>query len=148
MDNDFRVDMRKIAATLGRNEVAVMRFVSVGHRLLLDFRSSGLDGPMIHVVEPVRTAEERLRELARLRPRFPAPPKVAAIWWPRYVRSLEEAGIWAKVLERVADAGYPQAVREAQAAFAQLLALESRNQRAAIRGEGFRTLWSATAAAR
>ena len=148
MDNDFSIDLADIAATIHTHDVIAIRFVSVGQRLLLDFRSNELDGPMVKLVPPVTSVEERYRSLAKLRPRFAAPEKIIAIWWPRFARSLEETGIWAEVMERVADSGHVDSTRRAGDTFRELLELELKEQRGAITGEGFRTIWSASPAKR
>ena len=93
MDNDFSIDLSEIAATLRTSEVVTLRFVAVGHRLLLDFRCSELDGPMVKVVEPVKSVEERYRTMRRLRPRFAPPEKIVAVWWPRFTASLRTTGV-------------------------------------------------------
>lgn len=144
MDNDFDIDLVDIAASLASAEVATLRFVAVGHRLILDFRTSDIDGPMVKVVEPVKSVEERYRTLARWRPRFAAPEKITSVWWPRFAASLRTAAVWEKVMERISDSGHPDAVRRAEAALDELIALEAEQQKNAIVGTGFRTLWSAS----
>jgi hypothetical protein len=144
VDNDFSVDLEDIASTIRAGDVVVMRFVAMGHRLLLDFRCSELDGPMVKVVEPVKSVEERYRNLKRLRPRFAPPEKIYAIWWPRFASSLQSTGIWNEVMKRITDTGYAESVRRAQETLAEIIALEREQQRDAIRGKGFKTLWSAS----
>jgi hypothetical protein len=144
MDNDFCIDIGDIVSTLRTSDVAAMRFVVVGERLILDFRATEIDGPMVKLVPPVNSMEERYRALQRLRPRFPAPNKIAAIWWPRFAESLRATGIWDVVLERVSASGHPEAVRQAAQALDELMRLELARQREAIAGDGFRTLWSAS----
>lgn len=148
MDNDFSIDLADIAATVHTAEVIAIRFVSAGQRLLLDFRSTELDGPLVKVVEPVNSVEERYRSLRRLRPRFPAPEKIVAIWWPRFVASLESTGIWEEIMERVRDSGHDDAVERAWEALRALTDLEREQQLDAISGRGFRTLWAAAGAPR
>lgn len=142
MDNDFSIDLVDIASAIRCNDVLTMRFVAVGHRLLLDFRTSDLDGAMVKVVEPVRSVEERYRTLKRLRPRFGSPEKIVSLWWPRFTGSLQTTGVWAEVMQRVIEGGNPDAVRRAEDAIAELIRLEHDAQRDAIRGAGFTTLWS------
>ena len=144
MDNDFSIDLVDIAQTIRSSEVIAIRFVAVGHRLLLDFRSTEIDGPMVRVVTPVKSIEERYRSLRQLRPRFDSPEKIVAIWWPRFCSSLAPTGVWSEVMERVTESGHTEAVRLAEGALAELLELERRQHQEAIRGEGFRTLWSAS----
>lgn len=143
MDNDFSIDLVDIAATIRTGDVLTLRFVAVGHRLLLDFRTTELDGPFVKVVEPVKSVEERYRSLRKMRPRFDAPEKIVSIWWPRFSASLRTTGVWDEVLERISESGHPDAIRRAEAALNELVALEAAQQRAAITGTGFRTLWSA-----
>lgn len=144
MDNDFNIDLIDIATTIRTNDVITIRFVAVGHRLLLDFRTTEIDGPMLKVVEPVKSVEERYRHLRKLRPRFAPPERIVAIWWPRFASSLEPTGVWREVMERVSDSGHVDAVRTAEDTLAELMALEREQQKDAVRGEGFRTLWSAS----
>src|SRR5690606_9109305 len=114
-----------------------------GHRLLLDFRSSEVDGPFVRVVQPVRSIDERYRALKQLRPRFALPDRIVAIWWPRFASSLRSTGVWADVMQRVSESGHVDAVRAAEDALDELIRLEAQAQRDAVRGEGFRTMWSA-----
>ncbi len=148
MDNDFSIDLADIAATIHTSEVIAIRFVSVGQRLLLDFRTSELDGPMVRVVDPVNSVEERYQSLHQLRPRFAAPEKIVAIWWPRFATSLESTGIWPEIIERVRDSGHTEALVRAHEALRTLIDLEREQQRDAITGNGFRTLWAAAGAPR
>jgi hypothetical protein len=142
MDNDFSIDLADIGASIRSGEVITLRFVAVGHRLLLDFRATELDGPLVRVVEPVRSIEERYRTLKQLRPRFAPPEKIVAVWWPRFTASLRTTGIWDEVLSRISESGHADAVRRANDALAELIELEQKQQRDAVTGSGFRTLWS------
>ncbi|MBE7518923.1 MAG: hypothetical protein HS107_06715 [Thermoflexaceae bacterium] len=144
MDNDFSVDLADVASAIRTNDVIAIRFVVVGQRLLLDFRATAIDPPLVKMVEPVKSIEERYATLKLLRPRFPAPERIVALWWPRFARSLETTGTWNLVLERVSETGHPAAVRDAEDALRELVALEEAQQRAAVQGAGFRTLWSAS----
>lgn len=143
LDNDFSIDLRDLASTVRTSDVLVMRFVTAGQRLLIDFRASEIDGPLVRVVAPVQSVEERYRHLARLRPRMPLPEKIVAVSWPRFAASLGSSAVWDEVMRRVSDAGHPECVRMAVLALDELKAHERTHQRSAITGEGFRTLWSA-----
>lgn len=144
MDNDFNIDLVDIASTVRMNDVITVRFVAVGQRLLLDFRNTEIDGPLIKVVDPVKSVEERYRMLKKQRPRFSSPERIVSIWWPRFAHSLESTGVWAEVMKRVTESGHVDAVRAAEDTLSELLKLERTQQRAAVRGDGFKTLWSAT----
>jgi len=149
VDNDFSVDLAEIASTIRTHDVIVVRFISVGDRLLLDFRSDGIEGPLVRLVGPVKDVQQRYRELRTMRPRFGDPEKMVSVFWPRFAGSLEATGVWGVVLDRAAASGHPGAVAEAESALTALLARERAHQRAAIAGaDGFRTLWSASPAKR
>src|SRR4030065_319255 len=61
-----------------------------------------LSPPLVSVsLPPAASAEERFRSLKRLRPRFKLPQKITSIWWPRYVNSLVDSGVWNALVERV-----------------------------------------------
>ncbi|HET7737674.1 MAG TPA: hypothetical protein VFK32_03785 [Tepidiformaceae bacterium] len=145
MDNDYSADLDEILSTLQTAEVVSVRFVVLGERLLLDFRTSDVDGPLVKVVPRVRSVQERYESLRKMRPRFDDPPRIISIFWPKFASSLESSGVKDAVLERVSESGHPDAVRRAAIAFEELVALERARQMDAVQGEGFRTLWSASA---
>ena len=148
MDNDYNVDIRELCTTIATSDVLVIRFITLSQRLLLDFRLTDIDGPLVRVVEPVKSVDERYRSLQKLRPRLPQPERIVAALWPRFAASITATPAWDEVMRRVADAGFPEAVRAAEEALSELVALERAEQRNAITGEGYRTLWSAYAAPR
>lgn len=145
MDNDFRGDDAELARTISTHEVVAVRFVTVGRRLLLDFRSTDLDGPLIKVVPAVRSARERYESLRTLRPRFELPGRIVAAAWPGYVRSLGMSAAWGAVAQRIEESGHPAVIEQAERALAELEQSERETHMNAIRGDGFRTLWSTSA---
>lgn len=149
VDNDYNVDVAEVASTIRSHDVVIIRFITLGERLLLDFRNSDIDGPLVKLVEPVRSVQERYRHLRKLRPRFGDPEKIVSVFWPRFARSLEETGVWAEVIRRVVDSGHPDAVRDAERELEDMLQKERAHQRDAVAGsDRFRTLWSASPAKR
>lgn len=149
MDNDFTVDIDDVIATLRTQDVVIARFVTVGRRLLIDFRSTPVDPPIVRVVDPVRSVDQRYAHLRTLRPRLPDPRALVSIFWPRFAASFAATGAWDVVLARIAESGHPAAVRAANEALEELVRLEHAHQREAITGAGpFRTLWSAAASHR
>lgn len=145
MDNDYNVDISEIASTIRSHDVVVLRFVTVGQRLLLDFRCSDIDGPAVRIVEPVKSVHERYASLRKIRPRFRDPEKIVMVYWPRFTSSLGDTTAWCEVNARLVESGHPESVREAEQALAELVRMEADHQKAAIRGaDGFRTLWAAS----
>lgn len=141
MDNDYFLDLNEIIETVRSVDVLTFRFVIVSQRLLVDARCTEVDPPLVKLVPPAASVEERFRSLKRLRPRFRLPEKITSIWWPRYVNSLVEAGIWGALVERLADKGFPEARQRCEQVLQELQELERSEVRSAIRGEGYRPLW-------
>jgi hypothetical protein len=141
MDNEYRIDYGEIMKTLRNAEVVLFRFVTVPQRLLVDFRASDVDGPLVKVVPRAKDAEDRFKSLKALRPRFRLPQKISAIWWPRYVERLVDDGVWDAIAKRIADAGYPTAAEETAIVLEELRRMERDEHANAIGGEGYRTLW-------
>lgn len=143
MDNTYHLDYEAILRTVRDSDVVAFRFVTVQDRLLIDNRFSDQDSPMVKLVPKVDSAEERFRSLKVLRPRFKLPQKISAIWWPRFIDGLVEAGIWSAIVDRIVENGYPAIGDGCDDILAELRRLERREIFNAIEGEGYRTLWPA-----
>ncbi len=142
MDNEYALDLDQIIRTMQTAEVVTIRFALLDKRLLVDNRYNEIDGPMVRLVPRVSSYEERFKSLRRLRPRFKLPEKITAIWWPKYIRSLETTGVWAALSHRIAATGFAGSVHDAEEMYCELLALERTEMLHAVSGEGFQTLWS------
>jgi hypothetical protein len=141
MDNEYELDFGEIIETLRTAEVVTVRFLTVSERLLIDNRHSEVDPPLVKLVPRVRSAEERFRSLKQLRPRFHLPEKITSISWPKHVHSLVDQGVWSAIVERIAEAGSPQAAQQCEEVLEELLRLEQKEVRNAILGEGYQSLW-------
>jgi hypothetical protein len=146
MDNDyFRVDLSELLNSIDRAEVLTLYFPLLRRTLLVDARSNESDGPMVKVVPMVSTPEERLRELEKMRPRFPQPESITFIPWPKYVDSLQRLGVMDRLMARFAGAGDSERVAACEQAFGELKEYERREILDAIRGENYETLWDGQA---
>ncbi len=143
MDNEFDLDYDTILRIVRKAEVITFRFVTVPQRLLIDNRFSEVDAPIVRLVPKAASAEERFKSLKMLRPRFRLPKKISAIWWPRFVDGLVEAGIWDAIVQRIVDHGFPAAAQECDALLDELRRMERLELHRAIAGEGYQTLWPA-----
>ncbi|MEX2236978.1 MAG: hypothetical protein WEB00_05520 [Dehalococcoidia bacterium] len=144
MDSDFfRVDMSEVLNSVQSADVLTIYFPLLRKTLLIDGRSNEHDGPMVALVPMVATPDERLRELRRMRPRFPGPDSITFIPWPKYVDSLERLGVLEKLMARFVDGGYTSLVGECRDAFVELQRLERQEMYNAIKGETYDTLWDA-----
>jgi len=141
MDNDYELNVEEIAQTVESADVLTLRFVVISQRLLIDTRFSSVDGPMLKLVQPVKTPEERFRSLKQLRPRFRIPDKICSVWWPKHIESLTTSGVWPAIARRIIDSGSPGAAQLCEEVFQDMLALEKEEIRNAILGKGYQALW-------
>jgi hypothetical protein len=143
LNADFGIDLDEVRRVIDAAEVLVVRFSLTDRRLLVDTRTNGEDGPMIRVVPPVSSGEERFKSLKVLRPSFRSPERILTFQWPRHARALVEAGIWEHMARRMVGIGWSGTARECDEALQELLREERDVECAAVRGgEGFKTLWA------
>jgi hypothetical protein len=145
MDNDYALNLDEILRTIETVEVLRIRFLLLDKRLLIDNRFNEFEGPMLKIVPRASSSEESFRNLRRLRPRFPLPERMTAIWWPKYISTLHTSGVWPALVRRVADTGFTDSVHQCDDILRELLALERQEIRNAISGEGFQTIWARAA---
>jgi len=141
MDNDFFLDYEEIKKTVKNAEVVTFRFVIVNQRLLIDNRYSEIDPPLVKLVPRATSIEERFRSLKQLRPRFRLPEKISAIWWPKFVETMLQRGVWDAIVQRIEEAGFSEAAQGCESVLAELRELERQEIHNAISGEGFQALW-------
>jgi hypothetical protein len=141
VENEFGIDVEEVLSVIGSAEVFVIMFEHLERRLLVDTRTAGSEGPLMRVVERVRNADERFRDLRRLRPRFPAPERIVAFRWPRSVKTLVASGIWQAIEDRLLPLGCSEWT--CRAVLAEIEREEIGEEQKAIRGdEPWRTLWA------
>jgi hypothetical protein len=142
MEQDFGLDLEEAARAIDTAEVLIVRFKIIEPRLMVDSRARDGDGPMIRLVPRASSVEERFRNLKELRPAYPLPDRILSFEWPRHVQTIEAAGLWQKIEQRLESAGGSEAKAHAARVFRELLAAERREEVAAIRGgDGYQTLW-------
>jgi hypothetical protein len=145
LNADYGIDLDEVRRVIDAAEVLVVRFSVTDRRLLVDTRTSEDSGPMVKVVPPAATAEERFRSVKVLRPRFRVPERILTFHWPRHASALAESGVWEHLARRLVAAGHSGMAAECDEAFRQLLEEERAVEQAAIvGGEGFQTLWEAS----
>ncbi len=141
MDNDYSLDYEEIIQTIQSADLITFRFALIDNRLLLDYRSSDLDPPLMKLVPRVGTPAERFRAIKQLRPRFPVPQKITAIAWPKTIQVLVDSGVWEAVVKRMEASGNPEAPEQCEQVLEELRKAEAETVRDAITGENYETLW-------
>lgn len=133
-------DLGDVFRAIDEADVLVVGFGWLSERLLIDARRSETVGPYVRVVEPVRTPQERIRQLRELRSGFNDPESFVFFPWSGRVESLVSAGLFGRILQRCA--GDESAIADCNRALDQLLALDRKDLRQAILGgEKYHTLY-------
>lgn len=142
MDPDYGIDIAEMARVIDEAEVLVIRFQVVSQRLLLDTRTGDDQPPLVELVAPVSSAEERYRYLARARPGLPLPDDITVLAWPRYIEVMRDSGVWQRIVERMTEAGGPEMARVCERVYDEVRRAERAELSAAIvGGEGYESLW-------
>jgi hypothetical protein len=144
MDNDYAINLDEIMRTIEQADVLRIRFLLLDKRLLIDNRFNEFEGPLVKIVPRAGSSEESFRNLKRLRPRFPLPDRMTAIWWPKYINTLRTSGVWDCVVRRVGESGYKDSIDQCETVLEELLELERTEVRNAIAGKGYQTIWQRT----
>ncbi len=144
-ENGLEIDLDAVNAVLAKVDVLTIGFNTFPERLLVDTRATQWEGPLVAIVGPVETIQERYQWLGQHRGGFGAPEGFTYFVWPQTVRSLVERDVLAPLrarLEAVSSEG-DSALRDT---LRRLLAIEREAWREAIRGgEAWKTLWAPAA---
>ncbi len=141
MDSDFRIDIGEVQRAIDVGEITALYFPLLRKTLLMDTRTTGVDGPLIKVVPMASSPEERFRDLVRMRPRLPKPESINIVPWPKYVVSLVRLEVWDHIVRRFLEIGPPEIVKRCEECLEELKRLEREELRRAITGENYETLW-------
>jgi hypothetical protein len=151
-ENGLLVDLQQVEDIVATADVFALGFRTFPERLLIDTRHDDNDPegpcalPMVAIVDPVETLQERFFWLGQHRPALGMPERFMFFMWPHSIRYLEESGVWEKIQRRIVGSGFYGAGETVEAALRDLTAREYRSTCQAIRGDGYQTLWSATEA--
>ena len=143
MDGDLEQDLHEVMKKIDDAEVVSLFFPTLRKAVVIDTRSNEIDGPMIRIMPMVASPQERVRSITKLRSEFPRVKNLTLIPWPRYVDSLANLGVWDRVVKRLKDTGYEEAVSTCQEVLEELRRLEKVELASVVRGENFHTIWSA-----
>lgn len=143
-ENGLLVDVAEIRQGVNNADVFAVGFRLFPERLLVDTRFDGRELPMVAIVDPVATLQERIFWLGRHRPTLGMPQNFTFFTWPHTVGYLEESGLWRDIRSRIMESHCSGADETVDAAFLDLAARERAASIAAINGSGHGTLWSAS----
>ena len=142
-ENGLLVDLAEVEKVVDLCDVFSVIFRLFPERLLVDGRTSAQEGPLVALVEPVATVEERYRWLGRERPSFGPPEHFMFFLWPHSIAFLEQCGVAAHIRRRCESADWPQAAAMFDGVLTELREKERRASRAAVTGKDHRSIWPA-----
>jgi hypothetical protein len=145
-ENGIEIDPERVHQVLTHADVLTIAFPLFPERLLFDMRTNGADGPLVAIVEPVATVQERYLWLGKHRGGFGAPQAFSFFAWPHTVRSLIERDVLRPLRERLV-ASSPDAATVFDDVMERLRQREILAMKGAILGaDPWRTLWERQAA--
>jgi hypothetical protein len=135
------IDLDEVRKVVDSCDVFTIGFRIFPERMVVDTRAQGEEGPMIEVVEPVATVEERFFWLGKRRPNFGVPEQFTFFVWPHSIRYLRECGLADRIRDRL-TAAWADAGEAFDAEMARVEHLERRAVVDAIVGKNHHTLWA------
>jgi hypothetical protein len=140
-DNGVLVDLEAIRRLIGSADIFVLGFPHLPERLLVDSRANDKEAPLIQVVEPAGSAQERLIWLYRRRPSLGVPQSFSFFAWPHSPSFLIESGVWDQIRQRVGADIDAEARAQCDLALKQIQNLDLSASQSLLRGERCFTLW-------
>jgi hypothetical protein len=144
MEGNFLFEIDEVLRNVQEAEVMSIFFPSFRRALIIDTRSNTDEGPMVRLMPMASSPQDRVRSIRKLRPGFPRLQNLTLIPWQRYVDSLVNLGVWEKIVKRIEESGDPKAIQACDAALTELRRLERQELVAAISGDNYQTIWSAS----
>lgn len=145
-ENGMEVDQDAMNHVLSSADVLTVGFSLFPQRLLIDTRATDDLGPLVQVVEPVKSVQERYLWLGRHRGMLGAPEAFSYVGWPQTIRGLIERDAMAVMRDRLARLP-GDGVQQLEDALEKLRELETAEFQRAIRGEAhWKPLWEAGSA--
>ena len=143
-ENGVMIDFEEVRKVIDKCDVFTVGFRLFSDRLIVDTRTTGEEGPIIEIVEPVGTVEERFFWLGQRRPKFGVPESFTFFVWPHSVPYLEDSGLMDRIRQRVypldntdnGDIGHMVAE-----SMVRLHTLEHKATVDAVSGRNYHTLW-------
>jgi hypothetical protein len=140
-ENGLLIDLEEVGKVVEGCDVFTIGFRIFPQRLIIDSRETDDTGPMVEVVEPVASVEERFHWLGRRRPEFGVPEKFSFFVWPHSLEFLEACGLIERIAAHLRAGERPEVAKMIEGALAELRRLERSSIRQALVGEGYQALW-------
>jgi hypothetical protein len=140
-ENGLLIDFDEVRKIVESSDVFALAFAHFPERLLVDTRSNATETPLVQVVEPAGSGEQRLAWLQRRRPTLGKPEAFQLLPWPHSPTLLSDSGVWERILHRVGADADPQVDVQCSLAMRQLRNLDREALLAMINGDDCITIW-------
>ena len=140
-ENGVLIDLEEAGKVVDGCDVFTIGFRMFSQRVIVDTRETEEVGPLVRVVEPVDSVEERFHWLGRERPALGVPERFAFFLWPHSLEFLESSGLPQRLRDRLRAPERPEVAQMADEALGELRRLERGAVQQALSGEGYHTLW-------
>ncbi len=142
-ENGVMIDLEELRKVVNQCDVFTIGFRLFPQRVIVDTRRNETEGPMVEIVEPVGTVEERFFWLGKRRPSFGVPQRFTFFVWPHSITYLEESGVMEQIRQRLCAVG-PACEEQVARTMRELHVLERKAVLDAITGHNYHTLWART----
>ncbi len=140
-ENGVQIDLEEVGKVVDECDVFTIGFGMFPERVIIDTREGKDVGPLMQVVEPVTSVEERFHWLGRERSAFGIPERFSFFVWPHSLEFLESCGLGRRIRDVLRASESPEVARMIDEALAELRRLERRSVQQALAGEGYHALW-------
>lgn len=140
-ENGVMIDLEEVAKVIDNCDVFTVGFRMFPQRVMFDTREKEGTGPLVAVVEPVASVEERFHWLGRERPMFGVPEQFSFFVWPHSLEFFEASGLLQHIRDRLKASENPETAKSLDAAFTEVRRLERMAVQEALKGEGYHALW-------
>ncbi len=140
-ENGVQIDLEEVGKVVEGCDVFAIGFHMFPERVIIDTRETEDVAPLVQVVEPVTSVEERFHWLGRERPAFGVPERFSFFVWPHSLEFLESCGLARRIRDQLRASERPEVARMIDKALAELQRLERRSVQQALAGEGYHALW-------
>ena len=141
-ENGVQIDLEEVGKVVEGCDVFTIGFRMFPERVIIDARETADQVPLVQVVEPVTSVEERFHWLGRERPAFGVPERFSFFVWPHSMEFLESSGLARRIRDQLGASERPEVAQMIDKALAELRRLERRSVQQALAGEGYHALWS------
>jgi hypothetical protein len=140
-ENGVLIDLEEVAKVVDGCDVFTIGFRTFPERVIIDARETEDAGPLVQVVEPVASVEERFHWLGRERPQFGVPERFSFFVWPHSLEFFESSGLAQRIGDRLRTAERPSVKQMLDGALEEVRRLERRAVQQLLLGEGYHVLW-------